>query len=268
MNFIFSSEKENIISYRIMLMIKKRIKFFFEFMENKIFLQKLKAFRNIRNYTIFSEDDKIEILSKKEKKETNINSIYLLNKISLNINNIFRIFKNSTISIKEKYFNKWKKITNSAKEIENLNGEIERKISSKYENKLKEYEKKIKHFDNEYKELKICVDNFEIKQKQLSSRVSEMQEKEKEYLFKSKNILEEKKINLEKLKELKAEISQKCIKIENYIRDLDNILLSEKDNKKDKEAFVNSYINEMNSLLDFYEKKSSKFFFIILLTIR
>ena len=65
---------------------------------------------------------------------------------------------------------------------------------------------------------------FEIKQKQLSSRVSEMQEKEKEYLFKSKNILEEKKINLEKLKELKAEISQKCIKIENYIRDLDNIL--------------------------------------------
>lgn len=143
-------------------------------------------------------------------------------------------------------------------DIENLNGEIEKKISSKYEIKLKEYEKKIKIFDSEYNELKYSLDNFENKQKKLSEQVSNLQEKEKDYLNRSKDILEDKKINLEKLKDLKAEITQKCSKIENYVRELDNVLLTEKENVKDKENFVNNYINEMNSLLDYYEQKSGK----------
>jgi len=235
-------------------MIKKRTKKFYDFLENKIYLHKLKAFNEI--YKFINSNKNQNISNNKENEESNINSIFLLNKMNTNFQNILRIFKNSTIFLKEKYFNKWKNLINSAKDKENLNEEIEKKISSKYEIKLKEYEKKIKNFDIEYNELKLNLENFENKQKNYNEQISDLQEKEKEYLLKSKNILDEKKINLEKLKDLKADLSQKCAKIENYIRELDNVLLTEKENIKDKEAFVNTYINEMNTLLDYYEKKS------------
>jgi hypothetical protein len=245
-------------------MIKKSIKKLIEFLENKIYIQKLKTFNEIKLFANSISNSYInDKKENKENKENNINSIYLINKIDLNLRNILRIFKNSTIFLKQKYLNKWIKILNSEKEKENFNDEIEKKISLKYELKLKEYEKKIKTYDIEYNELKLNLEKFENKQKKLNEQVSILQEKEKDYLLKSKNILEEKKINLEKLKELKADVSQKCAKIENYIRELDNVLLTEKDNVKDKEAFVNSYINEMNSLLDYYEKKTGNNKFII-----
>jgi hypothetical protein len=244
-------------------MIKKRMKGFIEFLDKKINIQKLRTLNDIKSFAFSNlnkNQNKLIIENNEnENEEKNINSItsiYLMNKIHLNLRNILRIFNNSAIFLKQKYLNKWKYIISSEKEKENLNDEIEKKISSKYELKLKEYEKKIKTYEFEFNELKLNLEAFENKQKKLNEQVSNLQEKEKEYIFKTKNIMEERKINLEKLKDLKADLSQKCSKIENYIRELDNVLLTEKDNIKDKEAFVNTYVNEMNALLDYYEKKS------------
>ena len=48
------------------------------------------------------------------------------------------------------------------------------------------------------------------------------------------------------------------MKIENFIKELEKNTEKEKETQFEKEIFLNNYINDMNSLLDFYEMKSSK----------
>lgn len=231
--------------------MKKRIKQIFNIIEDNINKQKLLSFNKIKNHLLnFPE---------KKEQENNIQSIYLIGKINSNLCKILQIYTKSNFFIKQKSFNKWRKINFNIRETENQNGEIENKIKMKYDQKLKEYENKIQICENEFNELKINLQNLENKQKKLNESLIYLKEKEEKYVEQNKIIQEEKKICQDKLKDLKSEITIKCAKIENYIRELDNVLLTEKENTKDKEAFVNNYIAEMNTLLDYYEQKSGIF---------
>lgn len=250
----------------------------FRIIEKSIKTKKLLILKKLRNYAeearakkanIQQGDNSLNIISnnknvkdKKFNEYENENSFLLMQEILQKIKAkaliFFKLYDKKMTLAKQNYFIKWKESGKYQKYLDSLRSEVEKKIKIKYEIKFDESEKTIKKYMKENIELKSKIDSFENKYLNYQKKVSEFEIKEKEYIKQNKSLLEEKKKNSERLKQMNIDLKQSFSKLEIYMNELDKSYEFEKESQSEKEHFLNTYINEMNSLLDFYEMKSSK----------
>jgi len=178
-------------------------------------------------------------------------------KIKLNTLKILKIYDKNINIKKQNYFIRWKESGKYQKYIDNIKNEIEKKMKIKYEIKIEEFEKNIKKYNREIKELKSKIEIFEKNYVNYQKKINEFEIKEKEFNKQNKIILEDKKKYMDKLKQVNNDLKNNISKLENYFKELEKSYEIEIDNQKEKEIYLNNYITEMNSLLDFYEMKSS-----------
>lgn len=260
-------------------MLKMKLGSLFRIIEKSIKTKKLLTLKKLRNY---AEEDRTKKSNNKQgDKSLNIitNNKYfnvkksiedesenglllkqeILQKIKAKALILFKLYDKKITLSKLNYFMKWKESGKYQKYFDSLKLDLEKKIKIKYEIKLDESEKTIKKYMKENKELKSKIDNFESNYLNYQKKVSEFEIKEKEFIKQNKSLLEEKKKNSERLKQMNIDLKQSFSKLENYMNELDKSFELEKESQSEKENFLNIYINEMNSLLDFYEMKSSKY---------
>jgi len=175
---------------------------------------------------------------------------------------IIKFYERKIILKKQTYFIKWKESGKYQKYFDNLKSEIEKKFKNKYDSKIEEYEKNIKKYNQELKELKKKIGACELNFENYQKCVGDFEIKEKDLINQNKNLLEDKKNILEVLKQVNKELKINISKIENYLKELEKSFEIENEIYGEKEIFLNNYIIEMNSLLDFYEMKSSNLFII------
>ncbi len=184
----------------------------------------------------------------------------IMQKIKQNTRNIFQLYSNKIAISKQFHFIKWKETSKNQKYIEGLKSELDKKIKSQFDAKMDQYDKLLKKLNQESKEFKTKMDCFEKNILTQQKIISEFDVKEKEFLKQKKLLAEDTKKKLDNLLQTKNELKENYSKVENYVKELEKTFQIEIENQNEKEMFLNNYINEMNSLLDFYEMKSSKFF--------
>jgi hypothetical protein len=170
--------------------------------------------------------------------------------ISNNINNKIK-------SLRLKYFSKWVNISSLNIITNKFKSEQEKKIIGKYESKISDENKTIKKLEKEKVELSIKNDSLLQSIQVYTLKINSFNEKEKNLINKVKTLENEKKKNLIDLQKNEANIDKKIENIELEIKNFDNKIEHLKDIKIEKDTMINSYIEDMNYVLDIYEVKIS-----------
>lgn len=203
--------------------------------------------------------------------ELNINNLcienrviiyYEKNVITIKIKNIF---KNILKSINEKQkvfvrksFNKWNYSNKYSKYCSNIKNEYEKKYAAKFEAKIQDNNKIIKKLDKEKIEISIKNDSLQQSIEVNTLKMNTFKDKEKNLNVKLKTLTNEKKKVLSDLHKNEADIDNRITNSENILKDLENKIKKLKDSKSIKDQVLNKYVDDMNEVLDFYEKKTSK----------
>jgi len=234
-------------------------------------IQKLIVFQKIKNTIERSNKIKKNEINHKEKTNTDKNMIYnkisekyifmnkVLQKIKLKTKTIYDLYNEKLLISKQFHFTKWREIGKNKKYIEGIKTESEKKVKSKYSTKIEEFETILKKMNQESIAYKTKIDDFERNFINHQKKINGFEIKEKEFFKQSKFFTGERKKKLDNLDLFSIELKAKCAEIENYIKELEKSYQTEMENQTEKELFLINYINEMNSLLDFYEMKSSNF---------
>jgi hypothetical protein len=230
-------------------------------------------YTNISKVNINNNINKNESKKEKEKEEKknknpeNIKEYYLSlfhhenylmkNKIKNIFLSISENFNNKIKSLRLKYFSKWVNISRLNKISNKFKSEQEKKIIGKFESKISEENKILKKIEKEKIELSIKNDSLLQSIQVYTLKINSFNEKEKNLINKIKTLENEKKKNLIDLQKNEANIDKKIENIELEIKNFDNKIEHLKDIKVEKDTMINSYIEDMNQVLDIYEVKIS-----------
>ncbi len=181
-----------------------------------------------------------------------------LSKLKNLLKSIFNNDSNKQMIYKAKYFTRWSNAAKFTKYYSNLKNEYEKKYASKFEAKIQENNKLIKKLDKEKIEITIknesLLQSIEVK----TLKINTFKDKEKSLSAKLKALANEKKKVLSDLQKNEADIDSKISNLENFVRELEIKIKKLKEAKIEKNSLLNKYIDEMNDVLDYYEKKTSK----------
>lgn len=225
-------------------------------------MNRLKNFYNSNTLTCITDQNLLEPipgnLSNKNRTNDGLASNIVLSKIKKHLQCLFIIYSNKIAFQKHSLFTKWFEIAKNMNHLEVLNHELEKRLNKKYEIKLSETSRIFIKSEKENKDILLKLEYFEKNKAIYLKKIIEFEDKEKEQNRLIKTLKDEQKKKFEVLKEIKAELKTKLSIIDNYISELEQCKIGLKEYEAEKETFLNSYISDMNSLLDFYEQRSSK----------
>lgn len=252
-------------------MLKSRINKLFRIFDKKLQLKKFIAFQKLKSTIIqkqpfYSNSNSAfqQQTNETKRNENNDKALIIhniLQKIKQNARKIFQFYEKKILFAKQINFIKWKETCKNQKLIEVLKAEFDKRSKTKYDGKMEELEKLSKKLNEQSKEIKAKMDTFEKNFLSQQKKLNDFEIKEKEFFKQNKQSAEEKNHKLENLSQAKDELKANYSKIENYVKELEKTYQLDIDNQNEKEIFLNNYVNEMNSLLDFYEMKSRKIIF-------
>lgn len=257
------------IRLQITFLLKSKMNELFSLIDKKIKARKLIGFQEIKkaalaikqmsDLSLNQKNDNKNIAFGTNKNDKDLITNNILQKINHIAHKIFRLYDRKIIMSELFYFIKWRENSKNLKYIEGLKTELDKRIKSKYDVKIEEFDNLMKKLNQESKAFKVKVETFEKNFLTHQKQINEFEIKEKEFLKHNKLLAEEKKKKVDNLNQAKNDLKANYAKIENYLKELEKTSQSEIENQNEKEMFLNNYINEMNSLLDFYEMKSSNF---------
>lgn len=209
-----------------------------------------------------SSDNNGSIISKNLSLENlvmfNYEKKLLLGKIRSLLKSILKNNSNKQKIFIGKYFSRWSNANKFGKFYSNIKNEYEKKYASKFEAKIQENNKSIKKLDKE--KIEISIKNESLLQSiQVNSlKINTFKDKEKSLNAKLKALTSEKKKVLSDLQKNEADIDNKISNLENAGRELESKIIKLKEVNLEKNIVLNKYVDEMNEVLDYYEKKTSK----------
>lgn len=182
----------------------------------------------------------------------------ILNKLKNFFTSILKNISNKQNVFIGKYFSRWNNSSKLAKYYSNIKNEYENTYASKFEAKIQENNKLIKKLDKE--KIEITIKNESLLQSiQVNTlKINTFEDKEKNLNAKLKAITKEKKMVLSDLQKNEANIDNKISNLEKFNKKLESKINKLKEAKQEKNSVLNKYIDEMNNVLDYYEKKNSK----------
>ena len=192
------------------------------------------------------------------KHEKNLLQIKIKKKFIFILKNLENKKKFQTI----KSFYKWLYFIKFNKQYENILGEQEKKSTKKYDSKIKENYKNLKKLEKEKIELNIKNESLTQSIEVNNLKIISSKEKEKFLNEKYNFLINHKKKALSDLQKNEADNDNKILSLKTIYNDLENKINFLKEEKIEKDLMLNSYVDEMNNALDYYEKILSKFFFV------
>jgi DNA repair exonuclease SbcCD ATPase subunit len=196
-----------------------------------------------------------KIILKPHIKGLNMNS--LLSRLNAKLKFLFRIYKTCQDELFVKSFLKWKYFIQNEKNLNFVKKDLEGVIYKKVENKKNVLKAKIVDFDRLNKEIKTTFENEKDKQSNFNKKIKSFLEKEAIFLNKIKILEDEIKTLTEKVRKIETEINsakEKNSGLEKYLKDLESSIKILNDQLFEKENDMKNYIQEMNEMLDGFEK--------------
>ena len=181
----------------------------------------------------------------------------LLSKIRNFFKSLLNNISNRQKVFLSKYFSRWNNLSKYGKYYSNIKNEYEKKYASKFEVKIQENNKILKKLDKE--KVEITIKNESLLQiiQVNTLKINTFEEKEKNLDAKLKALTNEKKKVLSDLQKNEAHIDNKISNLENFVKELDIKVDKLTEDKLEKNIIISKYLDEMNHVLDYYEKKTS-----------
>lgn len=263
------SSKGPLISFQISFLLKTQISKIYSIIEKKLKIIKFLAFQKIIKPSLqlkrLVENKGNSLYANNKIPNDSIEDLYLMGKITQKIKYktkyIYDLYHKKLLLTKQSYFIKWREMGKNHKNMETIKNELEKRVRAKFSLKIDEFDKELKKLNQESISLKHTLDNFKEKLALYQNKINQFDIKEKEILIQNKIYMEDKRKIVDELNQANTELKSNYFKIESYLNELEKSFHYEKENQTEKEIFLNNYVNEMNSLLDFYEMKSSKFYY-------
>ena len=184
----------------------------------------------------------------------------LVAKVKCLFQSIFKNISNKQKSFIGKYFIRWNNANKYRKYYSNIKNEYEKKHTNKLEAKMQENNKLIKKLDKEKVQIKIKNESLMQSIQVNTLKINTFKDKEKNLNDKLKALTNENKKVLSDLQKNEVDIDNKISNFENIGKEMELQITKLKEAKLEKNIVLNKYIEEMNQVLDIYEKKTSNFF--------
>lgn len=222
----------------------------FKVINNKMLLRKLSAFLIIKQLS----DEKHYKLFTAE--------VYFI-KLSSMLKSIMRLYRRNRKKIIYSYFSKWKINLCYHRKIAEMKQKIEASLEKQNMDEINKLNQKIIDIEKESNDLSKNLSNLQSFEKELKKNIKNFEEKESNLLEKIKSLESKNTKNKEILnsKMQKTSSSYEYVALESKIKLLESQIATMEDENRERNATINSFLKEMNDMLQVHEQKCKEFKF-------
>ena len=249
--------------------INNNLKFFYlkSFIYNRLenLFNSIKSKIRVINYSAFSilknnknKPKKISAISSNEIYTWSKKQLVMI-KIINTLKSLFMMYKKNKDRILLKFYSRWKFSNLIENKFCKLKLELQNNLVNKYKIKKRDLEVNLKNSENEINSIQSKL--TELKES-INSKSLKNYEERQDNLKKKLTTLEQEKKKLEQdLKMFTTDTKDKenkQVELESMCKEMEQTVNNLNDSLKEKEFHLNLHIEEMNEILEFFEKQSSK----------